>query len=192
MSKEMIAKIAARYMIERSETEYLYAKERARLTLGLPDSYPLPSNRQIKKCIKLFTQNEMGKESFLNQLTEMRTLAEEIMTILEENDPHLIGSVAQGTIRKDSDIDIHAYGNPEEIKQKLENFNYQNIEIETVENEKGEFSHIQLVEKFRVEITVYSWEDRLEIPYSSVTGKPMLRFTLQQTRKLLSCNCYEI
>ena len=50
MNQKRLALEAARLMVERVETEYLHAKERAILMLGLPYNTPYPTNRQIKEC----------------------------------------------------------------------------------------------------------------------------------------------
>ena len=186
MLKLKIAYVAAQYMAERIENEYIHAKQRAILELKLPDSSPLPSNRQIKKIVKEITVNKIGFDEFKKRLNIMRKCAEEIMTIIEDHDPHLIGSVRNGSIRDGSDIDIHAYGDPEHILSKLESFGYKDVDLESVENEKGEFNHIRWSDTFfDIEITVYPWSKRNEIPYSSITKKPMIRWTVEKLRKFI-------
>lgn len=182
-AKNLIAQLAAKHLLNRIESEYLHAKERARIELKLPEGTSLPSNRQIKKIIRQLSLEKMGEEEFETLLDNMRLLAEEIMTVIEEHDPFLLGSVLNSTIREGSDIDIHAYGNPDAILSKLENFGYEEIDLEEVENIKGIFYHLRWIEKFPVEITVYPWSERNVVPYSSITGKPMERWSLEKLRK---------
>ena len=52
ISQRRLALEAARLMVERVETEYLHAKERAILMLGLPYHTPYPTNRQIQSLIQ--------------------------------------------------------------------------------------------------------------------------------------------
>lgn len=186
--KRQIALLAAKYMVDRVETEYLHAKEKAIQELRA-DRGHMPSNRQIKHLIKALTENQLGKEEINKRLTIMRSLAEEIMSFIEEYDPHLIGSVLHGTIRDGSDIDIHAYGDAEEIQDRLETVGYE-VSLETVENIKGSFSHLRIDPESQfhcaIEITIYTWSERHQIMISSISQKPMKRWNLTKLRRKLT------
>jgi predicted nucleotidyltransferase len=185
--QKRLALEAARLMVERIETEYLHAKERAILLLGLPDNTPYPTNRQIKQCIAQLTKQQLGPEERARRVRRMRELAEEVMTVLADFDPHLIGSTLSGQIRDSSDIDLHVYcHHHEEVEARLASFGYDEVEPEHVENQKGTFVHLRWVEEsFPIEITVLDWAQRGNIPTSSVTGKPMKRADLDEVRRLL-------
>jgi hypothetical protein len=187
VNQKRLALEAARLMVERVETEYLHAKERAILILGLPYNTPYPTNRQIKEFIGKLTRRQMGEEAMAGRVRRMRELAEEMMTVLVDFDPHLIGSTLSGLIRESSDIDLHVYCNHyEEVKERLGSFGYEGVEEELVENQKGTFVHLRWLEEgFPVEITVHGWEQRGEVTISSVTGKAMKRADLPAVRKLL-------
>jgi predicted nucleotidyltransferase len=174
-------------MVDGIETEYLQAKERAVMMLGLSGESRLPSNRQIKDCIESITKTQLGASEMKRRVLEMREIAEQIMTVIADCDPFLIGSTLSGQIRKDSDIDIHAYSdNPGILTSQLSIFGYEDVEEELIENRKGSFVHLRWHEKdYPVEITVYQWSWRQIIPYSSVTGKPMKRADLKAVRGLL-------
>jgi predicted nucleotidyltransferase len=178
---------AARLMVQRIETEYLHAKERAILMLGLPYNTPYPTNRQIKEYIGKLTREKMGAEAMAGQVRAMRETAEELMTILADFDPHLIGSTLSGKIRDSSDIDLHVYCHHHaEVEQRLKSFGYQEVEAEYVENQKGTFVHLRWLENgFPMEITIHNWSQRGDVPISSVTGKPMKRADLDELRRIL-------
>ena len=122
------------------------------------------------------------------RVRDMRAIAEEIMTVLQDFDPHLIGSTLSGQIRDSSDIDLHVYCDHHgQVQQRLATFGYAGVEPEYVENQKGTFVHLRWLERgFPVEITVHNWSQRQEIPISSVTGKPMKRADLDGVRRLLN------
>jgi hypothetical protein len=185
--QKRLALEAARLMVERIETEYLHAKERAILMLGLPYNTPYPTNRQIKECIAQLTRKRMGPEEMARRVRRMREVAEELMTVLADFDPHLIGSTLSGQIRDSSDIDLHVYcHHHSEVEARLAGFGYEDVEAEYVENQKGAFVHLRWLEDgFPVEITIHNWAQRGDIPISSVTGKPMKRADLDDVRKLL-------
>jgi len=192
MNQRRLALEAARLMVERVETEYLHAKERAILMLGLPYNTPYPTNKQIKECIRGLTRKAMGADAMAARVRSMRELAEEIMSVLEDFDPYLIGSTLSGQIRESSDIDLHVYCDHfAEAKGRLEAFGYEHVEEELVENQKGTFVHLRWQEdreghSFPVEITIHSWQQRGEVFYSSITGKPMKRADLAKVRVMLA------
>lgn len=187
LARRRIAEEAARLMIEGTESEYLHAKERAIMMLGLSDQCPLPSNKEIKDCIASLTQAELGPDELNRRLKEMREIAEQVMTVIEDCDPFLIGSVLSGQIRRSSDIDLHAYSDDvAAVKSMLHTCGYEEVEEEIVENLKGSFVHLRWCERdYPVEITIYPWSWRDIVLYSSVTGKPMKRADLDATRKLI-------
>jgi len=188
INQRRLAIEAARLMAERIETEYLHAKERAILMLGLPYNTPYPTNRQIKAYIGKLTRKRLGPEVMAARVKEMRQIAEEIMTVLMDFDPHLIGSTLSGQIRDSSDIDLHVYCNHHlEVEERLRSFGYQDVEAEFVENRKGTFVHLRWLERGHpVEITTHDWLRRTEVMISSVTGKPMKRADLDELRKILA------
>jgi len=174
-------------MAEGTESEYLQAKERAMLMLGLSTQCRLPSNRKIKDCIARITRAELGPEEVSRRVNEMRKIAEEIMCILDDFDPFLIGSTLSGKIRGTSDIDLHAYCDDfAVVKSILGEWGYEDVEEEIVQNSKGMFIHLKWFERgYPVEITIYPWSMRDVIPISSITGSAMKRVDLRGVRKLL-------
>lgn len=182
-----IAEEAARFMVDGSETEYLHAKERAAMMLGIAGQDRMPSNKEIKECILRLTRNRLGDEEVKRRLRNMREIALEVMIAIEDFDPFLIGSTLTGEIRESSDIDLHAYCDDHEILQtRLTQCGFYDIDVELVENVKGTFVHLRWFENNHpVEITIYPWSWREITPISSVTQKPMKRADLAAVRHLL-------
>jgi hypothetical protein len=187
-AQKLVAQAAARFMVDGLESEYLGAKERAVLMLGLGSQTRLPSNRKVRECIALLTRDELGATEVDRRLREMRLIAEEIMMAITDFDPFLIGSTLSGDIHSTSDVDLHAYSdNPGEICDHLLEWGFEEVEEEYVENRKGKFVHLRWSERgYPVEITVYPLSWREITPYSSVTGKPMKRADLAGLRRLLA------
>lgn len=183
-----VAKEAAAFMLDGAENEYLHAKERATLKLGISGHNRLPSNKKIKNMISLLAATELGEEVIKKRVRRMREIALELMLLIEEHDPFLIGSTLSGKIRATSDIDLHAYADdPAEIQDKLFAYGYQEAELEEIENSKGYFFHLKWEEEgFPVEITIYPWRERDVEPISSVTGKLMKRATVTALRSLIT------
>ena len=108
-------------MLDGAENEYLHAKERATLKLGISGHNLFPSNKKIKTMISLLAKVELGEQEVKNRVRRMREIALELMHIIEENDPFLIGFTLSGRIRATSDIDLDDYADsPLEIEARLE------------------------------------------------------------------------
>jgi predicted nucleotidyltransferase len=188
--RRRVAEQAARFIVEGCEAEYLHAKERAISMLGLSSSSHLPSNRKIKECIARLTSSQLGEDEVKRRVAEMRRIAKEIMEVIEDADPFLIGSTLTGQIRDCSDIDLHAYSDDYSVlKNQLVDWGYDEVDEEVVDNRKGRFVHLRWHENgYPVEITVYPWSWRDVVHYSSVTGKPMKRAGIKSVKALLKRN----
>ncbi len=187
-ARERVAEKAARLIVDGVENEYLDAKDRAIMMLGLDATNHRPTNRKIRDYISLLTKEELGTEEVNRRLKEMRLIALDLMQILDDFDPFLIGSVLSGQIRTTSDIDLHAFSDDQcEIMQNLEDQGYEDVEEELIENQKGRFIHLKWKEKiYPVEITVYPWSWRDIVPISSITGQPMKRADVLEVKRLLA------
>lgn len=186
-TQRRFAEEAARFMAAGSEDEYLHAKERAMLMLGLSPQTRLPSNKKIRTWVRRITEEELGPDEVSRRLAKMREIACAIMSVIENADPFLIGSTLSGEIRLTSDIDMHAYSDDfEELISLLAEWGYDQIEVELVENRKGSFVHLKWIEEeYPVEITIYPWSERDRILMSSVTGRPMKRADIIAVRRLV-------
>ncbi|MBZ0188679.1 MAG: hypothetical protein K8F91_20705 [Candidatus Obscuribacterales bacterium] len=193
MSKNAVHRVAeeaARLMIDGIETEYLQAKERAVLMLGLSSQTRLPSNRKVRECIAQLTRLSLGADEVERRLNLMREIACRIMAVIDDYDPHLIGSTLSGDIRDNSDVDLHAYCDEHDLLvELLFDEGFESVETEVVENQKGSFTHLRWMEEnIPVEITVYPWSWKEITLYSSVTNKPMKRASFGQVQALLKRN----
>ena len=115
-TREQVATEAARLLYNRTVKEYKDAKEIAASSLG---TRALPSNYEVAIELDRLVEEQEGSDR-LSMLIEMRRIALDVMRLLEDYDPVLIGSVWRGTPRRGSDIDIVVYHeSPDTIKEKL-------------------------------------------------------------------------
>jgi len=112
-----VAREAAILLYFGIEKEYRQAKLRAAKTLGV---HFLPTNLEVAMELDRIAEENEGAAR-LERLVKMRKEALNLMKILKNFSPLLVGSVWRGTIYRGSDIDIIAYHNePHEILKLLE------------------------------------------------------------------------
>ncbi|MBM79448.1 MAG: tRNA adenylyltransferase [Planctomycetaceae bacterium] len=181
---------AARMMYERQESEYYRAKMKAarKIARGWVKTSDLPSNAEIRDEIQRFAHLYEG-ESRHNNLQEMRIEALRIMRLLKHCRPRLIGSTLTGHIRKGSDVDIHVFASTTEavtMTLDQEGFTY-DVEHKRVRKHGEEriFTHIHVIDRFPIELTMYE-PDKLSYTFkSSITGKAIERATIPELEQLL-------
>jgi predicted nucleotidyltransferase len=100
--RSRVAREAALLLYTSQEKEYKQAKKRAAENLG---TRILPSNLEVAGEVDRIAEEREGA-SREELLLRMRREARELMEILEDFNPRLVGSVWRGTARKSSDIDI--------------------------------------------------------------------------------------
>jgi len=115
MSREDVARLAARLMYDRKVKEYKDAKEMATASLG---SKALPSNYEVAVELDALTDRLEG-DARQSRLIEMREAALQVMKTLARYKPRLMGSVWRGTARLGSDIDVIVYGDPDAVEHVL-------------------------------------------------------------------------
>ena len=107
--KQEIASIAARLIIE-DGSSYSVAKSKAQELVFNQNSLKtnkknLPNNKELEAAIKKHSMLFYKKE-YTQRLTELRNKAKDLMKLLKVFKPLLIGSVANETVTKYSDIRI--------------------------------------------------------------------------------------
>ncbi|MCA9779581.1 MAG: HD domain-containing protein [Candidatus Eremiobacteraeota bacterium] len=185
--RHAVAVEAARLLYQREFKEYYQAKREAARRQGCK---VLPTNHEIHHQLLLIAQATEGSERTA-RLADMRRAALNVMEILQEFKPKLIGSVWTGHIRRGSDIDINIYApGPDVVLWKLEKANLFGQAERVQAKQDGrrmEFVHIHLHHPsgHEVEITLYPPEDYRIHPTCSITGGPIARGSVAELRQLL-------
>ncbi len=119
--RSRVAREAALLLYTSQEKEYKQAKKRAAETLGVR---VLPSNLEVAEELDRIAEEREGA-SRKKLLLRMRREAREIMEILEEFNPRLVGSVWRGTACQNSDIDILTFSqDPIQVLKQLQEHNF--------------------------------------------------------------------
>ena len=106
--RRLIADAAARLLALDGSQDYGNAKRKAARQLGAADSQNLPDNQQIEQALREY-QAIFQAEAAPNRLAQHRQVAIEYMERLSDYDPHLTGSVLNGTAGKHSDINLQLF-----------------------------------------------------------------------------------
>ena len=106
--RRRIAHAAARILAEDGSLDYGSAKRKAARQLGAPDSGNLPDNQQIEEALRSYQALYQADET-REQLALLRQTAIEYMEQLADFDPHLTGSVLNGTAGRHADINLQLF-----------------------------------------------------------------------------------
>ena len=189
--RNRVAQEAALLLYTSQEKEYKQAKQRAAEILG---ARILPSNFEVAEELdRIADEREGSKKREL--LKRMRKEAKQIMTVLKEFSPRLVGSVWRGTARQNSDIDIHVFSQDANQVVDLLQKNSYNIEDSrwcsvTKSGNKQSSFHISLVLESGddVEIVVRSPECIGQPERCETYGDQKTGLNLSQLAKVLEEN----
>ena len=106
--RRRIAHAAARLLAEDGSLDYGSAKRKAARQLGAPDSGNLPDNQQIEEALRSYQAIYQAAETRA-LLMRLRQTAIEYMEHLAAFDPHLTGSVLNGTAGPHADINLQLF-----------------------------------------------------------------------------------
>lgn len=182
--RRRIAHEAARLIAEDGGLDYGFAKRKAARQLGAPDSRHLPDNREIEEALRSYQALYQGQEQ-QDRLNLLRTIAIEYMELLSDFDPHLTGSVLNGTAGRHSDINLQLFTDNE---KELE-FYLMNRKIACRRSEirlDGQvYPHYSLEDaRANIEMTVYPLNELRQMRRNLADGTPR-RVRLAQARDLL-------
>ncbi|OQW68545.1 MAG: hypothetical protein BVN34_07535 [Proteobacteria bacterium ST_bin12] len=106
--RQMIAQQAARMMAEDGINDFAYAKKKAGKQLCISENSVLPTNAEIEEEIRLYHEIYNADEQPL-ELEKLRKAALITMQLFERFNPHLTGSVLDGTAGKFAQTNIHLF-----------------------------------------------------------------------------------
>jgi len=186
-----IAKEAAILLYFGAEKEYKQAKLKAAKTLG---THFLPTNREVAVELDKIAET-YEKTSRKERLIQMRKEALQIMKILKDYSPILIGSVWRGTIRRVSDIDIIVYHDLEdEILTLIKKSDLKIVKTEwnrVTKKGKMEASfhvYAETSSKNTTEIVVRTPDEAVRRRKCEVFGDDLIGLTVQELERVLEEN----
>lgn len=106
-ARQLIAQTAARMIVEDGIADFAYAKKKAGRQLGVVENSSLPTNSEVEEEIRLY--HELYSEDQPEMLRQLRQDALMAMQLLARFNPHLTGSVLDGTAGKHAETHIHLF-----------------------------------------------------------------------------------
>ena len=177
--RQMIAQQAARMMAEDGINDFAYAKKKAGKQLGVSEASVMPTNAEIEDEIRLYHEIYNADEQPL-ELAKLRQAALMTMQLFAKFNPHLTGSVLDGSAGKFSQINIHLFADSaKDVEMFLLN---QQIPIESSEKSYrvSDKPSKDKKEKVRKTVPVFTLETELGLQKLSVFDVDDMRVAVKR------------
>ena len=188
--RRTIAEESARIMTDQGIDDFLQAKRKAALRLGVRDSAVLPSNLEIEAAVRE-RQRLFGRAAHGDGIREQRQAALDAMRWLDEFQPRLVGPVLSGTATSHSEISLHLFADrSESVAIRLMEIGVPHSLRERRVKMDAERSVSCPALRFEaggrtIEATVFPIDGIRQSPCSPVDGRPMRRADAREVSALI-------
>ena len=168
-------------MVEHGIQDFALAKRKAADRLGVrANDGALPSNAQIQERV-VERQRIFEPDGRDERLVKMRSVATDVMEVLDEFRPKLVGAVLDGTATLNSAIELHVFSDaPEAVAARLEAQGFRlhdsqrryRFGRESTEQIPG---YDLVVADEELQVMVFPERGSSHSPLSPIDGKPMRR-----------------
>lgn len=107
-ARRSVASLAARMMAEDGIGDYGYAKRKAARSLGLGEGETLPSNEEVEAELRIY-QSLYQEDEQEDRVREMRLAALDLMSVLEDFHPYLVGGALDGTAGRYTSVELELF-----------------------------------------------------------------------------------
>ena len=177
-------------MAQQGIGDFLHAKRKAAERLGVDDAAVLPKNTEIEAALREY-QRLFGGQSHDQTLREQRKIALQVMQMLSEFQPRLVGAVLTGTATDHSDINLHVFAETaESVVLRLMDIGVPHEVHERRVRMDAERTMNYPVLRFEsrdwvIDATVFPIDGIRQSPYSPVDGRPMKRADAREVLDLI-------
>lgn len=186
--RTLIAQKAAELIVNEGIADYHLAKRKACERLGLSTKADMPRNLDIEQAViehqRLFSGDQQTKE-----LAHLRSVALNIMQLLKDFEPRLVGSVLKGTANSLSVVHLHAFNDDAKsiaITLLNKGVDFQSIDRRlNKDNPKGIPGFQLNQDGVDIEVLVFPHENLRNPPPSPIDGKPMRRARIAEVEALV-------
>lgn len=191
--RAMIAQEAARIMHEESVHDYCQAKDKACVRLNIGADGPLPRNEEVQLALETYLRVFKAETQTLH-MQQLRSVAREAMQFLSVFQPHLVGSVLNGTADVHSTVHLHVFADTvEEVTLfLLEKQIPHEISADWVRYTNHDQQQVPVVRFVAggtpIELAVFPQNALRQPPLSVVDGKVQKRVNLAGLQSILDSN----
>ena len=107
-ARRHLAYLAARLIAEEGVSDYAAAKQKAARQAGITGTQGLPQNDEIEAALREYQQLFKGDRQPL-QLRLLREIALDLMRLLDQFNPYLVGPVLNGTATEFSGVELQVF-----------------------------------------------------------------------------------
>lgn len=185
-----LAQEAAKIMSEQGIGDFLLAKRKAAERLAVRDISVLPKNTEIEAALSE-RQRLFGQDVHAEELAGLRRTSLQVMRLLAQFQPRLVGSVLSGTATRHSDINLHLFADQTETVswRLLEDGIQHELGEKKLRYEPGRIvsypSYRFIAGRHKVEAVVFPIDGIRQAPSSPVDGRPMHRADISELQNLL-------
>jgi hypothetical protein len=187
-----LAEEAARLIAEHGIQDFALAKRKAAERLGVrAGGGALPSNAEIHQQL-VERQRLFEPEVHDRRLAKLRSIASDVMQVLDGFRPKLVGSVLDGTATLNSAIELHVFADsPEAVAAALEGQGFRVHDSQRRYRFGREIAEQipgfeLMVANEDVEVMVFPERGAGHAPLSPVDGRPMRRASRAAVMSLLT------
>lgn len=188
--RRTICEEAARIMVEHGITDYHFAKKKAVQRLGLsPRRTELPSNRELAEAMRVRLRLFDG--AGLNERYRTRLgRAVEIMALLDEFRPRLVGPLLEGIATQHGAVELHLFCDaPESVMLRLQDMQVPHQPFD--KRVRFPSDHYEQIPGFSfewksstVDVLVFKYRRIRQAPLCPVEGRPMRRASADRVLEL--------
>ncbi len=188
----LVAQTAARLMAEQGIQDFHAAKLKAVEQMGLDrNSQNMPRNQEVELALSEY-QRLFQRDLQPKVLQRLRAMAQQLMGLLEQFQPRLVGSVLSGRATEYSNINLHLFAQtPEFVAIYLLDhgipYEIHERKVRMGNNQYQEYPVYQfLADDVTIEAMVFDQDGLRQSPLSPVNGKPMQRAARAEVMRLLA------
>lgn len=173
--RRLIADATARLLALDGSLDYGSAKRKAARQLGAADSQNLPDNQEIESALRAY-QALFQADAAPSRLAQLREVAMEYMERLRDYDPHLTGSVLNGTAGKHSDINLQLFTEKEKEIEFLLMGRAEPYRTAERRSESGDRAYPRFIiddPRATIDLTVYPTNELRKLKRLHPDGTPM-------------------
>jgi len=190
LDRRTICEEAARVMVDQGITDYQSAKRKAVNRLGLsPRRTDLPSNREIGDAMRIRLRLFDGQGA-RDRYRERMQRAGEVMAMLEDFRPRMVGALLEGIATKHGAVELHLFCDaPEHVMLHLEQLSLPHTPFDKRVRFPGD--RYELTPGFAFEwrnsifeALVFKCQRIRQAPLCPMEGRPMRRASVDRVQAL--------